>query len=82
MTVCSARRTWWSGDHSWLLQQVHIARWEPAAESVLLVFPAATIQDLLQHNQPTHSKAQLLSMPLPGEGVQGPTVGEEHGLGT
>lgn len=64
------------------LQQLYIARWEPAAESVLLLaFPPAAVRDLQQRDQLARGEAQPLPVPLPGEGVQGPAAGAGHGLG-
>ncbi|DAA18764.1 TPA: hypothetical protein BOS_18862 [Bos taurus] len=70
------------GDHSRLLQQLHVARREPAAESVLLLaFPPAAVRDLQQRDELARGEAQPLAMPLPGKGVQGPAAGAGHGLG-
>lgn len=64
------------------LQQLHVARREPAAEPVLLLaFPPAAVRDLQQREQFARGKAQPLAVPLPGEGVQGPAAGAGHGLG-
>ncbi|KAB1265118.1 hypothetical protein Cadr_000018591 [Camelus dromedarius] len=64
------------------LQQLHVARWEPAAEPVLLLaFPPAAVRDLQQRDELARGEAQPLAMPLPREGVQGPAAGAGHGLG-
>lgn len=64
------------------LQQLHVARREPAAEPVLLLaFPPAAVRDLQQRDQLARGEAQPLAVPLPGEGVQGPAAGAGHGLG-
>lgn len=64
------------------LQQLHIARWEPAAEPILLLaFPPTAVRDLQQRDQLARGEAQPLAVPLPGEGVQGPAAGAGHGLG-
>lgn len=52
------------------LQQLHVARREPAAEPVLLLaFPPAAVRDLQQRDELARGEAQPLAVPLPGEGV-------------
>lgn len=64
------------------LQQLHVARREPAAEPVLLLaLPPAAVRDLQQCDQLTRGEAQPLAVPLPGEGVKGPAADAGHGLG-
>lgn len=64
------------------LQQLHVARREPATEPVLLLaFPPAAVRDLQQRDQLARGEAQPLAVPLPREGVQGPAASAGHGLG-